>query len=526
MKRPVRPAQSRSRSAGPPPAYTLVEILVATALTLIMVAAVVQIFGSIGESVSESRATLEMSDRVRAVRTRLEMDLAGITATMLPPLRPEAAEGYFEYIEGPVGPVIPPSQVAKNMDDPSNPMDDTTVGDFDDILMFTTRSQGRPFLGRCAVTGETIESDVAEVAWFLRGRTLYRRVMLVAPGVDLSSTLPPGFFANNDLSVRPEFDPSGRPAAVVANTLGDLTKRECRYAHRLLGNIGFPFDARIWGQLGLPTLRECSSPAWFNWDNNSGLPGVAPVAAIDLWNNPHPWYVRSDFPSGPAGDAEYDDSKRTGTLMGYKGLRVAEDVILTNVIGFDVKAWDPGAPVLRGVSDNDTPLDLGDDTVLPDVVVVPGDAGYPLALAHLMEELSKPPANRNQNYLPLSYGAYADLHYSASANLTYGVGTYDSAFAGPGDSGSKLHTGAARVYDTWSSHYEDDGIDQDNDGVADEGTNGFDDNGNGIVDDPGEMETSPPYPVPLQAIQVKIRVYEPDSRQIREVTVVQDFLPK
>ena len=66
---------------------------------------------------------------------------------------------------------------------------------------------------------------------------------------------------------------------------------------------------------------------------------------------------------------------------------------------------------------------------------------------------------------------------------------------------------------------------------VDEGTNGFDDDqpgqpGYGIVDDAGEMETSPPYPVPLRAIQVKIRVYEPDSRQIREVTVVQDFLPK
>jgi KaiC/GvpD/RAD55 family RecA-like ATPase len=42
----------------------------------------------------------------------------------------------------------------------------------------------------------------------------------------------------------------------------------------------------------------------------------------------------------------------------------------------------------------------------------------------------------------------------------------------------------------------------------------------------GENETSPPYPVPLRGIQVKIRVFEPDSRQVREVTVVQDFLPQ
>jgi hypothetical protein len=55
---------------------------------------------------------------------------------------------------------------------------------------------------------------------------------------------------------------------------------------------------------------------------------------------------------------------------------------------------------------------------------------------------------------------------------------------------------------------------------------GFDSNANGIVDDTGELRTAPPYAVPLRGIQVKIRVFEPDSRQVREVTVVQDFLPQ
>lgn len=507
---------SRTNQIG----YTLVEILIATTLTLIMVGVVVKIFAEIGKSVSHSRATLEMSGRMRATRTRLEMDLAAVTATMLPPLRPENGEGYFEYIEGPVGPVIAPGAIAKNTDDnpddPASAPEDSTVGDFDDILMFTIHSTSRPFVGSLR-RGGTIESYVAEVAWFLRGRTLYRRVLLVVPGVDLSGIRQGGFFNDYDISVRWEND------SLIANSLGDLTKRECRYAHRVHGEIGFPFDAAIWGQLGLPTLRECSSPAWFNWPSANDLPRVKPATQIDFWNDPHPW----------------DNVDRiTGTLVGYEGRRIAEDVILTNVIGFDVKAWDPRAPVLRGVNDNHTPLNLADDTVLPDVVVVPGDGGYALALAHLMEELEKPLASRNQDYLPLSYGAYADLDYSAYASLTHGVARYDSMFAGPGNPKSSL----VRVYDTWSSHYEHDGINQDGDlhwapnptpppdkelvPLIDEGINGFDDDGNGIVDDPSEMETCPPYPVPLRAIQVKIRVYEPDSRQIREVTVVQEFLPK
>jgi hypothetical protein len=76
-------------------------------------------------------------------------------------------------------------------------------------------------------------------------------------------------------------------------------------------------------------------------------------------------------------------------------------------------------------------------------------------------------------------------------------------------------------------HYENDGLDENNANGIDEGTNGLDDAGApGAVDDPAEYETLPPYPHRLRGLQVKIRVYEPDSRQIREVTVVQDFLPQ
>ena len=45
-----------------------------------------------------------------------------------------------------------------------------------------------------------------------------------------------------------------------------------------------------------------------------------------------------------------------------------------------------------------------------------------------------------------------------------------------------------------------------------------------IID--AEKPSSPPYPAPLRGIQIKIRIFEPDSRQIREVTIEQDFLPK
>jgi len=92
------------------------------------------------------------------------------------------------------------------------------------------------------------------------------------------------------------------------------------------------------------------------------------------------------------------------------------------------------------------------------------------------------------------------------------------------------------VYDTWSTHYEADGIDQDGVGNADQGTNGADDlvparltvpliPADGVIDDVDEWETKPPYPYPLRGIEVRIRCYEPSSRQVRQVTVRHTFVP-
>ena len=478
MKRPVSSsAHVRSGRARAPRGYTMIEILMATLLTLILMFAVVTIFASISGSINDSRSTLEMTDRLRATAARLQEDLKYVTVTMLPPRRPEEDGGYFEYTEGVGGPV------AMNTMSTAGIVDDSTVGDYDDILMFTTRSPKNPFIGRFG-TG-TIESHVAEVMWFVRGRTLYRRVLLVAPHVTTGGN-GAGFYAGNDISVRNE------GGVLIANTLGDLTKRECRFAHP---TDVFPYDARRWGQLGLPTLRECSAAIANGSVRDWVAGGMAPssaantvvtaVTTIDLWNNPHPW-------------GEVDTT--TGTLLDYMGPRVAEDVILTNVVGFDVKVWDPRAPVFS----------------VGNVALVPGDPSYP-----------DPATMRDSDVI--SYGAYVDLGYAPSYRDPTGVPKSNFCHTG------HVRSGLVRVYDTWSFHYEHDGLDQDaalDAGAgADQGTNGFDDVNvpsgvPGVVDDAGEMETAPPYPVPLRGIQIKIRTFEPDSRQVREVTVIQDFLPK
>ena len=102
-----RPLPARLPAAGSSPAFTLIEVLVAMAVTLILMGIVVTIFGAIGTGVSNSRAAMDMSDQLRTAKNRLQTDLAGVTAQMLPPRRPESGEGYFEIVDGPAGRLRP-----------------------------------------------------------------------------------------------------------------------------------------------------------------------------------------------------------------------------------------------------------------------------------------------------------------------------------------------------------------------------------------------------------------------------------
>ena len=101
-----------------------------------------------------------------------------------------------------------------------------------------------------------------------------------------------------------------------------------------------------------------------------------------------------------------------------------------------------------------------------------------------------------------------------------------SPFFGQGHVKSQLlannYSGYA-TYDTWSTHYEHDGLDQDK--VLGDNL-GPDQAASGFQDTASNFETSPPYPVPLRGIKVKIRCYEPDSRQVHEVNVVESFVPE
>lgn len=633
-----RQSNCRNRRAG----FTLVEVLIATALTLLLMALVVQLFAMVGNAAADTREVIQVTDRLRACKQTLQSDLANLTAPMLPPLKPEQAHGYFEYVEGPAGPIVPGSVEAKNIDQLDTtgvPTPDTTVGDPDDVLMLTTRNEESPFYGRYAqiysyidpVTGPpavtkvvegTTMSNYAEVVWFLRGNTLYRRMLLVKPrllqgnanetGQLLSTNWSPfsydlSFYEKFDLSVHQEggtYDNragfTGLPPYLVANSLQDLTLRQNRYGHQ---PWCYPYDTRFWSPvtnsfpgLGMPTLRECTfytnmisttNPAVARWpfpfyDQNvtgnlwgvatsfppptpSPIPyppspvifpypnvsptkyqpnntqstayppalnlTIAPGQYFDAWSNPYPWQQVSQSNGAIyafSGAYQPNAASNSNVSQSYDGsTRIADDVILTNVISFDVKAWDPTAPIISNNATTGnamTPLPLGSAAYMP------GDLGY----TQLMQSWASSASSNAQTFQQtvqshtVGIGAYVDLNYMNAVSKPYSPGsamynaiTQLSVFAGPG---AATASGLGAVYDTGSFTYENDGIDQNGDGIVDNFTNGFDDNGIGGVDDVTEIEGPTPYPVPLKGIQVKIRVFEPDSRQIREVTITEDFL--
>jgi hypothetical protein len=395
---------------------TLVEMLVATAMTLVIMGIVAQLFGFLALTLNRSRQGMEMSAEVRSVANLLRRDLAGLTAKTVPPATADGDSGYLEIIEG-------------SATDQSFGFAQLT-GDYDDILMLTTRSLDLPFIGKYG--NGSIESPVAEVVWYCKPSpaayqtvagstlyTLYRRQLLV---MDYVGQTP--FETSQDNSMTgtlptPDYDLSLRAdgSLLRPNSLSDLTRREWRFMHNLSGTTS-----------------------------------------------------RTAFP--------YDSTASNLTSSGVlTGNRAGEDIVLTNVLAFDIRVFDPRAAIAAA-------------TV---TAVVPGDPGYGTASATSV------------------LGAYVDLGSGAAATTLMGTA----------NAKSKL----TRIYDTWSTHYEFNGIDEDNSSGADQGTNGIDDNSDGVVDDATEQETSPPYPVALRGIEIRIRCYEPSSRQVRQVTVRHTFVP-
>ena len=342
---------------------TLTEVMIAIAITLVLLGVLIRMFSYASGEISQGRAVIELSGQLRTVTDRLQTDLEGITVPLQPWTKTADGLGYFEYAEGNAfvdTPVVP----------------DTTIGDNDDVLMFTARSKGRPFRGRYWQRNGNptiIESDLAEIIWWttLDDRNgngvqdtgeqliLRRRVLLIRPDLNnlangsLVGVLDPtenpndliSFYSRNDISVRPTTN------GLAANSLSDLTLRENRFAHF----IGF-------------------APG--------NYPPTGNLANLTNTNN-------ASFPNTIS-----RDWLNAFVLQGnYEG----EDVILSSVVSFDVKIFDPMARIY----DNRSTLGVAPGQI----PLSPADPGYALEVT---QDLSSNGLNNVLDF-HVGFGAFVDL---------------------------------------------------------------------------------------------------------------------
>ena len=476
--------------------FTIVELLVASTVGLLIVLGVIEAFRQIMSAVNKGRASVQLSGQLRNVTNLLREDFRGITVQTTPNTSAASAMGYFEIIEG------------VDNDSISSPGGfDTLTGDTDDVIMFTSRRLGKPFSGR--VRGsfvassqpfETITSPNAEIIYWLEPRnteflrdgidndgngnidepsegliapiqhngmplaTLRRRALLIRPDLNNDAGILSGVTIGNLITFINQNDISihiNANGTISANTLADLTLRKNRIAH-------------------LPTN---------------------PINANQDANFPHPF--------------------KTERLPFQSGIFIGEDVVMDQMIGFDVRVYDPFIKIVADITDSE-PL-------------TPGDPGYE-TLAHTAA---------------IGRGAYVDLgftsrfNYTSNPNLTPAQGArLGSLLSSQADTKAQFNTtatfvsplypagsgyytfGNCSVFDTWTIEYERDGIDSDRDGVVDEGNDGIDNNASGGIDDISEVETMPPYPISLRGFQVIVRAFQNGQQQTQQFTITHDFTPE
>ncbi len=175
---------------------TLIEVMIATTLTLLLMLALAQGFKTLSETVSAGRSKLTMSDQLRGISTLLRSDLEGLTVDSSNPQSSLASNGYFKYYDGPLSDFtatlfnyLPAGTVEQRVSA-------NRWGDIDDIVMFTAKAkEGEWFRGKVPkalllvsnlnkgipipsmsvsdwneawATDVSIASQYAEIAWFMR----------------------------------------------------------------------------------------------------------------------------------------------------------------------------------------------------------------------------------------------------------------------------------------------------------------------------------------------------------------------
>ncbi len=274
-------------------------------------------------------------------------------------------------------------------------------------------------------------------------------------------------------------------------------------------NLGTPGTPQTWW--GFPTWRETMSPLWLDPIKRLNDPAAAPYFSVlpasgigdtpytqspglsyrFLTNNGDRGNYWLPAMNGTSNSVQlYNDGVGSTSVFAMPpGAVWEEDLILSNVRSFDIKALDLYAKMLDPVSNT--------------VVNLPSGY-YDLGYANLIA--GTPPVFLNSfahegRMPPLTTDYRADAQYP---NLSQNIG----------DDGTSV-VRLRRVWDSWSTAYSN---------VPGQPANPA----YGPINNqrPAFPSYPAPYPAALRGIQIQIRVTDPESRRIKTLTIKQDFADK
>lgn len=492
--------------------FTLLEVLVATAVTLLMMVSLAQVFKVIGDSMKQGRAALELNSRLRNVAHRIQLDLNNIAVV--------TGSGYEKIYDGPLTDYSYGLELASA----------NRFGDVDDIIMFTARAGDDWFTGKVPLfvlqgtapgssAGDTalvtITAQHAEVVIFAEPLVTNELnpdrdskylaldpannfAKLINPATSAATNLPSSYRLHyRTLLIRPDLNlSSGVNAGLLPNTIASgpvggvrwlearpnqltfksttvnlpvptcdmyLAHQQCDLSMRRIDPTTAPsaLAANSLEDLANPANRFAHIQLPFS-NSNFSMPVLALSPKLNMtYTQAEPGIIIDS--SSTAADKSNPGNNQSGFLHPAYVLmddRTGEDVLASDVLAFDVKAFDAGVTLFE--------LTGGGTST----VVSPNDPGYGNALTPPTGYTSA--AIGTGDFVDIGWGRKSQVHFGSSGlSQLSGVDSndgepftdslYKSGLAV--QSGNIPYPPAASTnlaifqpsYDTWFTRFEGDG---------------------------------------------------------------------
>lgn len=493
---------SRFKSTASRGGFTLIEVLVATAVTLLMMVSLAQVFKLIGDSMKQGRAALELNSRLRSVAYRLQLDLNNCTVTPKPGSEAVSGSGYLKIYDGPL------TDYSYGLINPAF----NRFGDPDDILMFTARAGDDWFVGKVplfvlqrvapnasnlelvTITAQhaevvvfaeplvTNESNPGRDPYYLRmnpsenyakltdpatgamtdlpsSYRLHYRTLLIRPDLNLTGTgvLPNGTVAGNRWLIARSTDASFASTSIsLPSPTCDMVDahQQCDLSMRRVD----PYVAT--SALAANSLDDLANPA--NRFAHVQIPLVSQNGSVDFsmpilalspkLNTPYTLAEPGTLITAASTAPLDHQSGFLHPAFALAGDRTGEDVLASDILAFDVKGYDPTVSLYEVTASGIT------------TVVSPNDPGYATGTLVGTGDFVDIGWGRKAQVHPIAIGTSQLSGVAANNGAPFTASLYKSGLALQSDLLPYPPAYSANLliyqpsYDTWFSKYEGDGF--------------------------------------------------------------------